>query len=57
MTLKRTIHRRAARKRAKSRRASRPGNAFITPDWLIADRFREIKARMKWVRLINREYS
>ncbi len=51
MTLARTIKRRDKRKRAKAR-PKRPGNTFITPDWLVREHLADIQDQLAVARLM-----
>jgi hypothetical protein len=56
MTLKRTIHRRAARKRAKQRTVGRP-YSYICLDWIAREALEELKKRLELSKLFSREYD
>lgn len=57
MTLKRTIHRRAARKRARHRKLHPPKpSPLITPHWLIRERLADVRESLRVIDFVNRAY-
>ncbi len=57
MTLRRTIHRREARKRAKLRLSYGPPLPFIVTDWIAKEQLAILKHSISLVKHLNRSYG